>query len=70
MELPGVVVLQPGPRHLPLLQRAATESGAVGPLLTDAILAALALETGAKVASTDRDFARFPASRWVNPLSK
>jgi uncharacterized protein len=37
---------------------------------TDAHLAALAIEHGLTVCSTDRDFSRFPEVRWVNPLSR
>lgn len=37
-------------------------------LVTDAHLAALALEHGLSIVSSDTDFARFPAVTWVNPL--
>lgn len=35
----------------------------------DAHLAALAIEHGLTVCSSDRDFSRFPGIRWENPLS-
>ena len=38
-------------------------------LVTDARLAALAIEHGCKLASTDSDFARFPKLKWINPLA-
>jgi toxin-antitoxin system PIN domain toxin len=38
-------------------------------LVPDAMLAALALEHGLVVMSTDTDFARFPEIRWENPLA-
>jgi len=41
---------------------------AMGPLLTDASLAAIAMENAATLVSTDRDFARFSGLKWVNPL--
>lgn len=41
-----------------------------GPLVTDAQLAALAIDHGVPVVSTDADFARFPCVEWVNPLSR
>ena len=41
-----------------------------GALVSDAALAALAIENGATLCSTDRDFARFAALRWVNPLQR
>lgn len=37
-------------------------------LITDAHIAALALEHQGCVHSNDADFARFPGLRWVNPL--
>jgi len=40
-----------------------------GNLLPDAMLAALALEHGLTVYSTDTDFARFTEVRWTNPLA-
>ena len=42
--------------------------GAGGGLVTDAHLAALAIEHGALLCSTDRDFGRFPGLRWADPL--
>jgi hypothetical protein len=39
-----------------------------GPRATDAQLAALTIEHGGVLYTTDRDFARFPGLRWVNPL--
>jgi predicted nucleic acid-binding protein len=42
---------------------------AVANLVTDAHLAALAIEHGCALASTDSDFARFPKLKWINPLS-
>lgn len=35
----------------------------------DAHLAALAIEHGAEIISTDTDFARFTEIRWRNPLA-
>jgi toxin-antitoxin system PIN domain toxin len=39
-----------------------------GNLIPDAHLAALAIEHGLELCSTDTDFARFPEIRWRNPL--
>ncbi len=66
---PGVVVLQPGPRHFEILERLALRYAVNGPLMMDAVLAALAIENGAVLASTDQDFRRFPEARWINPLA-
>jgi toxin-antitoxin system PIN domain toxin len=65
----NVVTLQPGPRHIELLERLVHAAQASGPKVTDAVIAALALEHGATVASTDRDFSRFEGLRWINPLA-
>ena len=66
---PGVLIVQPGARHAELLEALVREHRATGPLLSDAVLAALALENGAVLASSDRDFSRFPGLRWINPLA-
>ena len=42
--------------------------GTAGNLTTDAHLAALAIEHGAELCSTDRDFSRFTGLRWADPL--
>jgi predicted nucleic acid-binding protein len=63
-----VFTLEPGPRHVEILERLVSDYGATGPLMTDATLAALAIENGASLASTDQDFRRFPELRWINPL--
>jgi toxin-antitoxin system PIN domain toxin len=59
--------LEPGERHLALVRRLCEESGATGDLVPDAVLAAVALEHGATVASLDRDFARFTSVQHVRP---
>ena len=64
----GVVALQAGPLHLDILEKLSKDHGVVGPLATDAVLAAIAIEHGASLASTDQDFRRFTGLKWVNPL--
>ncbi len=66
---PGVVVVHPGPRHAAILERLVIGNRATGALVSDAALAALAMENGAALASTDQDFRRFPDLRWVDPLA-
>jgi toxin-antitoxin system PIN domain toxin len=66
---PAVVRVVPGDHHWNTLKDLVAESGTAGNLTTDAHLAALALENGAELCSTDSDFARFPRLRWRNPLS-
>jgi toxin-antitoxin system PIN domain toxin len=58
---PGHLAIEPGVRHLALVRRLCDEGEAVGDLLPDAVLGAIALEHGATVATLDRDFARFPS---------
>ena len=65
---PNAQVLQPGPRTWMLLSRLCEEGQARGAMVMDAHLAALALEHGASIATTDRDFARFPNLAVTNPI--
>jgi toxin-antitoxin system PIN domain toxin len=66
---PQAIVLAPGERYWTLLQTCLRTGQATGPLAMDAALAALALENGAVLCSTDRDFARFTGLKLFNPLS-
>ncbi len=68
IELPNVVTVQPGSRHVEILAKLVVAAQASGPLLTDAVLAAIAIEQGAVLASTDHDFSRFSGLSWINPL--
>lgn len=68
LEQPIVKILLPGDYHWATLRRMIVEGGASGPLITDAELAALTIEYGAVLYTADRDFARFPGLRWINPL--
>lgn len=60
---------QPGERHAAILGELLALPGIQGNLVPDAHLAALAMEHGLTLYSTDGDFARFPRLRWTNPLS-
>ncbi len=68
LDTPRVVIVQPGPRHSVILEKLLSDHQVVGPLVTDSVLAALAIEHGASIASTDEDFRRFPEVPWINPL--
>lgn len=59
MSSPAALPIEPTRRHLPLLRGLLERAGTAGNLVSDAHLAALALEHGATVVSFDRDFARF-----------
>lgn len=58
----------PGESHRQVLADLVRATSPVGNLVHDAHLAALAVQHGLIVASTDGDFARFPGVRWENPL--
>ena len=68
LDQPNVRLLPPGDQHWTLFRQMLVEGQARGPLVTDAQLAALTIEYGGILQTTDRDFARFPGLRWRNPL--
>ena len=68
VERPSVRLLAPGERHWALFQEMLLKGQARGPMTSDAELAALTIEYGGVLYTTDRDFARFPGLRWENPL--
>ena len=61
------VIPVPTSRHLGVLDALITEAGTAGNLVSDAHLAALAIEHTARVASFDRDFLRFRGVQLVVP---
>lgn len=63
-----VWVPQPTDRHREVLGPLLTAADRAN-LVPDAHLAALAIEHGLTLCSTDGDFARFPGLRWENPLA-
>ena len=65
---PNCVHIAPGPRHWEIFTRLCQTSGAKGNLIPDAYLAALAIESGSRWITTDRDFSRFPELSWRHPL--
>lgn len=66
---PAAWVPVPGERHAEVLLELLRRLRLVGPVVSDAHLAALALEHGTGIWSTDTDFSRFPGLRWEDPLS-
>ena len=64
---PGHVALDPGEAHLAIFERLCRQYDVVGDLVPDAYLAALALELWCRLASLDRDFARFSELDWLRP---
>jgi toxin-antitoxin system PIN domain toxin len=59
--------LAPGPRHFELLREICDAADAVGNLVPDAVIAAVAVEHGCEVVTLDRDFGRFSAVRHRRP---
>jgi uncharacterized protein len=69
LECPTLALLSESPNHWSALKPMLTAARVQGPLVHDARVAALCLQHGVKTLWTaDRDFARFPALRAVNPL--
>ena len=66
---PSVSVLEAGGQCWEILRLLLVEAQVSGPLVMDAFLAALALENGATLVTTDRDFARFPKLKVYNPAT-
>jgi len=65
---PVTAVVHPTDRHAAVLRELLAPLGAAGNLTSDAHLAALAIEHGATLYSSDNDFSRFSGLRWVDPL--
>ena len=65
---PNVRLLGPGDNHWSFLRQMIADGQVRGPLITDAQLAALTIEYGGVLHTTDRDFSRFPGLRWKNPI--
>ncbi|MHB1534451.1 MAG: TA system VapC family ribonuclease toxin [Acidimicrobiales bacterium] len=69
LDAPAAWVPQPGRGYRNILGRLVCDLDLRGNLVSDAALAALALEHGLAVVSADSDFARFRELSWLNPLS-
>lgn len=67
LETDAVRVITPGERYWELLRALLIDARISGPLVTDAAIAALAVENGASICTTDRDFARFTGLQIVDP---
>jgi toxin-antitoxin system PIN domain toxin len=69
LALPSVVTPAPTARHVSILADLLARTGTGGNLVSDAHLAALAIEHGATLCSCDTDFARFPGLDWIDPIA-
>ncbi len=70
LQQPSVTVPEPTARHLQTMHELISPLGTGGNLTSDAHLAALAIEHGAELCSSDNDFSRFHQLRWRNPLAR
>ena len=68
VERPTARIVGPGPDHLAIFETLCREANATGKLVADAQHAAIAVEHGCTMVSTDSDFNRFAALRWQHPL--
>lgn len=69
LDCPPVWIPLPTERHRGALAPLVAVIGVRSNVVPDAHLAALAIEHGLILCSTDSDFARFPGLRWENPLA-
>lgn len=68
LALPHVSLVLPGEQHWPILRNLLQVTGTGGNLTSDAHLAALAIEHGYTVFTTDNDFQKFAGVSVMNPL--
>ncbi len=68
LEQPPVRIVQATDRHWGIVRQLLEPFGTAANLTSDAHLAALAIEHGARLCSTDRDFGRFPHLQWADPV--
>lgn len=69
LDRPNVQVMHPTMGHWRILGDLARTGQARRPLVMDAHLATLTIEHGATLATTDRDFLRFPGLRTIDPTA-
>jgi len=69
LDQPCTRIIRPTQNHFTIFKQMLLEGQAVANLVTDAHLAALAIEHGCELASTDSDFSRFPKLKWKNPIA-
>ena len=67
-QFPHIMPINPGSSHLAHFRRNLVTAGVGAHLVTDAHIAAIAMEYQAEVHANDSDFNRFPGLRWRNPL--
>jgi hypothetical protein len=70
LDQPAAVIIHPTGRHAAILRGLVIHLGTGGNITTDAHLAALAIEHGARLCSCDTDFGRFLGLQWHDPLAR
>jgi hypothetical protein len=68
LTLPHVHLINPPQTHFRTWASLLKQVGTAGNLSTDAHLAALAIERGLTLHTSDADFSRFTGLKWINPL--
>jgi len=69
LSLPSIMLLEAGPGYWPIFRELLRKAKISGKMVTDAHLAALAIEHDATFYTADRDFRRFTGLRVINPLA-
>jgi uncharacterized protein len=70
LTLQNTWIPQPTDQHQRVLSRLLSETQSTANLIPDVHLAALAIEHGLEICTTDTDFARFSGCKWHNPLKE
>ena len=68
LQQPPSLTIVPSHQHWLIFKELLMPLGTAANLTSDAHLAALAIEHGARLYSTDNDFSRFKSLRWTNPI--
>jgi toxin-antitoxin system PIN domain toxin len=69
LEQEAVTVAETAPDHIERVLGLLESLGTAGNLVTDAQIAAVAIENDAVVHTADADFIRFKGLRWLNPIA-
>jgi toxin-antitoxin system PIN domain toxin len=69
LDQPCARLILPTDQHWPIFQKMLRGGNATANLVSDAHLAALAVEHNCELHSSDADFARFPGLKWRNPIN-
>lgn len=67
-DAPRCLTIVPGPNHWPIFLDLCVRGRARGPMMTDAYLAAMAIEIGAELVTDDRGMGRWPGLKWRHPV--